>query len=73
MMYGFSICNDSRSALSKLKDLRGAVRSASVECPDALTRNASFLRGQLEDMREEIAAIEAKLPKPEVVDYGQAA
>lgn len=65
MFYGFDICTDCRAAVSKLKNLNGTVRSASVACPDAVTRNAPFLRGQLELMREEIAAVEAKLPKPQ--------
>lgn len=67
MFYGFNICTDARTALSKLKDFKGAVQSASVACPDAVTRNAPFLRAQIELMREEIAAVEAKLPKPEAV------
>ena len=67
MMYGFSICSDARSALSNAELLAGSVRSASIECPESIERNAQFIRETVNLIREELAAVEAKLPKPREV------
>ena len=64
MLYGFSICQDARSAVTAAANLASTVRSASIESPEALVRNASYLREQVEAVRECLAAVEAKRPRP---------
>ena len=65
MMHGFSICHDARATVSASKFFASTVRAASIECPEAVARNERFLREQIEEVRAQLAAIEAKLPQPE--------
>jgi len=43
------------------------IPGVSVECPEAIERNADFIRNQVEEIREHLAAVEAKLPAPKEV------
>lgn len=67
MMYGADICERARESVRDLERFQLAVQGASVASPEAISRNTPFLREQIEMMREAIAAVEAKLPKPEAV------
>ena len=66
-MHGMYLAHDTSSAVSYAHKLASTVRSASVECPEAVERQASSLRGAANEIREALAAIESKLPKPKEV------
>ena len=66
-MHGIYINHDAQNASGYAQKLAATVRSASVESPEAVERNAAFLRDTISEMREAAAAIEAKLPKPREV------
>ena len=66
-MYGIYISHDASSAAGYARKLAATVRSASVECPEAVERNAPFLRETISEIREALALVEAKLPKPKEV------
>ncbi|MEO0976000.1 MAG: hypothetical protein AAFY24_02025 [Pseudomonadota bacterium] len=68
MMYGFSICNDARDALSKAKDFAGSMRMSSIECPEAIERNTIFIREMINEIRDQLDAAEAKLPTPTAIE-----
>ncbi len=66
-MYGIHISHDASDATGYAKKLAATVRSASMECPEAVERNAPFLRETISEIREALALVEAKLPKPKEV------
>lgn len=66
-MHGIHISHDCSSAASYAAKLASTVRTASVECPEAVERNAGFIRDTINEMREHLAAVEAKLPGPNEV------
>ena len=73
-MHGIYISHDASSATGYAKKLAATVRTASMECPEAVERNAPFLRETISEIREALALIEAKLPKPtEVKDVQRTA
>jgi hypothetical protein len=72
-MHGIYINHDCQSASGYAQKLAATVRAASVECPEAVERNAAFLRDTINEIREAAAAIEAKLPKPREVSDVKAA
>jgi hypothetical protein len=66
-MHGMYIAHDTSSAVSYAHKLASTVRSASIECPEAVERHASNLRNAMNEIREALALIESKLPKPKEV------
>ncbi len=66
-MYGIYISHDASDATGYAKKLAATVRSASMESPEAVERNAPFLRETISEIREALALVEAKLPKPKEV------
>lgn len=67
MMYGHDICEGARTTLSRAQSFASSIRVASIECPEAIERNARFLRDQIYEIQEQLAAVEAKLPGPKEV------
>lgn len=70
-MHGFYVCHHAREVVSRAKDLAASMRTTSIECPEAIVRNASFIREQIEQAREALAAAEAKLPGPKEIENVQ--
>lgn len=73
MTRGYEILFDLDTVKDFSKALSINVRSASRDCPDAIERNAAFIRDGLHEIREHLAAVESKLPKPREVKHGRAA
>lgn len=67
MTHSFNITMD----LDRMKDdarmLASTFRAASYNCPEAIERNLPFIRETLAQIHEDLAAVEAKLPKPKEV------
>lgn len=72
-MHGIYLAHDTSSAVSYAQKLAATVRSASVECPEAVERHSPSLREAANEIREALAAIESKLPKPKEVRHADAA
>jgi len=66
-VHGIYLAHDTSSAVSYALKLAGTVRSASIECPEAVDRHAANLRNAITEIQEALAAIESKLPKPKEV------
>jgi hypothetical protein len=72
-MNGIYLAHDTSSAVSYAHKLASTVRSASIESPEAVERHASNLRNAMNEIREALALIESKLPKPKEVRRADAA
>ena len=73
MTRGYEILFDLDTVKDFAKALARKTTSASVDCPDAIERNAWFIREGLELIRDELAIVESKLPKPREVSHADAA
>ena len=67
MTRGYELLFDLDTVKDFAKGLARKTASASVDCPDAILRNAVLIRQGLHEVREHLAAVEAKLPAPKEV------
>lgn len=67
MFIGATLCERARLAVSDAESLATWLSVHSVETPEAVLRNASFVRGEIAKARAALDRAEASLPKAEAV------
>lgn len=63
MTRGYQILFDLETVRDYSKALARKTSAASVDCPDAIDRNLLFIRETLSEIYDQLAIVEAKLPK----------
>jgi len=67
MFIGATLCERARLAVSDADSLATWLSVHSVETPEAVLRNASFVRSEIAKARAALDRAEAALPKPKTV------